>query len=540
VSRPTAGTLERRAPASRQEAWSQARPPRQSATTNGNGRSPHGTGGSGGAGDNGDGQGGDDDAGPPAGAREPDQDPTRGTAPAPPARNGIWFGVAGGALLAITIIATQLQMSNPGIVLVPLAGVLLACAASRRIARLHPGEDWVGRWLVIAVVVKLGASYFRYQTIVNDYGGVADASGYDRFGRQFAAAWLNGAPSPDLPNLRQTNFVNWFTGVVYYLFGSNMVLGFFVFGMLAVIGSYLWYRATVDAVPFVDKRLYLALVLFAPSVTFWPSSIGKEALMQLGIGAVALATAHLLRQRLAKAALVGLAGGWLLWVVRPHLLALVTLAAGCAYLGGRVRASGGAMRSLLARPVGLLAVAFLVAFTVSQGAKFLGIEDLSLSSIEAELDEQTERSAQGGSQFDNGDNSLNPINLPQGATTVLLRPFPWETEGRLQVLASLESAVIAGMIVVRLSSLRAALTRARSTPFLLYCWILTILYAATFSSFANFGLLVRQRSLVLPALFVLLSVRAPASSAAARRQRPATAGRVVPAGSLAVGGAHAG
>jgi hypothetical protein len=532
LSRQTAGTLEPAVLPSRQEAWSRARPPRQSAATNGNGRSPHGSGGSTGghASDNGDGQGGGDDdgAGPPAASPASDRGPTRGTTSAWPARNGLGFGIAGGALLAITAVGSQLGANSLGVVLVPLAGLLLAGAASRRIARLHPDEAWVGRWLVLAVVAKLGASYYRYHTITNEYAGVADASGYDDFGRRFAAAWLNGGSAPDLPDLRQTNFIRWFTGVVYYVFGTNMVAGFFVFGLLAVIGSYLWYRATADAVPRVDKRLYLALVLFAPSVAFWPSSIGKESLMQLGIGAVALATAHLLRQRLAKAAVVGFAGGWLLWVVRPHLLALVTLAAGCAYAGGRVRARGGAMRSSIARPVGLLGVAFLVAFTVSQGAKFLGIEDLSLSSIEAELDEQTERSSQGGSEFDSGDNSLNPINLPAGAVTVLLRPFPWETESPLQLLSSLESAVLAGLIVARLSSVRAALIGARSTPFLLYCWVLVILYAATFSSFANFGLLVRQRSLVLPALFVLLAVRAmpKGRSAAVVGQPLAVAGGV--------------
>jgi hypothetical protein len=510
LARRTAGTLERPPPVSRQEAWSRARPPRQGSSANGNGRSPHGSsGGNGGnGGDRGDGPGGGDDdgSGPPAS----DRDTTRGTAPAAPPRNGVAFGVAGGALLAITAVGSQLGTNSLGIAFVPLAGLLLAAAASRRIARLHPDEAWVGRWLVLAVVAKLVASYVRYQTITNDYGGVADATGYDQYGRRFAAAWLDGGNAPDLTDLRQTNFIRWFTGVVYYLFGTNMVAGFFLFGLLALIGSYLWYRATVDAVPQVDKRLYLALVLFAPSVAFWPSSIGKESLMQLGIGAVALATAHLLRHRLAKAAVIGFAGGWLLWVVRPHLLALVTLAAGCAYVGGRVRAGGGPMRSFMARPVGLLAVVLLVAFTISQGAKFLGIEDLSLSSIEAELDEQTERSSQGGSQFDNGDNSLNPLNLPRGAVTVLLRPFPWETESSLQLLSSLESAVLAGIIVARLSSVRAALTLARSTPFLLYCWVLVILYAATFSSFANFGLLVRQRSLVLPALFAIIAVRAGA------------------------------
>jgi hypothetical protein len=152
-------------------------------------------------------------------------------------------------------------------------------------------------------------------------------------------------------------------------------------------------------------------------------------------------------------------------------------------------------------------VVLLVAFTVSQATKFLGIEDLSLSSIEAELDENTERTSIGGSEYHHGGNSLNPLRLPEGAATVLLRPFPWETESSLQLVSSLESALLVGLIVARLRSLRAALTRARTTPFLLYCWILLILYAATFASIANFGLLVRQRALVLPALYVLISMR---------------------------------
>ena len=523
VFRRTAGALERVAPASRQEAWSRARPPRQN-RTNGNGRSPDASGGSGrdDGSDNGDGQGGGDDdgSGPPAGPAASHSDRTRGTAPAPPPRNGLAFGIAGAALLTVAAVGSQIGSNDLGVVLVPLAGLLLAGAASRRIARLRPDEAWVGRWLVLAVVVKIGASYYRYHTAFNSYGGVADASGYDEWGRALARAWLDGGSAPELPNLREFNFIRWFTGVVYYGFGTNMVAGFFVFGLLAVVGSYLWYRATADAVPGVNKRLYLALVLFAPSVAFWPSSIGKESLMQLGVGTVALATAHLLNHRLARAAVMGFAGGWLLWVVRPHLVALVTLAGGCAYAGGRVRGRGGAMRSLMARPVGLLAVVLVAAFTVSQATEFLGMEDLSLTSIEAELDENTERTSMGGSEFEHGGNSLNPLRLPEGAVTVLLRPFPWETDSNLQLLSSLESALLAGLIVARLRSIRTALTRARSTPFLLYCWTLVILYAATFSSIANFGLLVRQRSLVLPALYVLISVRPDTAAPRSAPTRP--------------------
>ena len=46
--------------------------------------------------------------------------------------------------------------------------------------------------------------------------------------------WMGNGPEPYLPDLRKTNFIRWFTGVVYYVFGSNVVAGFFVFGLLAL------------------------------------------------------------------------------------------------------------------------------------------------------------------------------------------------------------------------------------------------------------------------------------------------------------------
>ena len=255
------------------------------------------------------------------------------------APTGVWWAAAGLALLVTTAVAVQLGAEGLGVVSVPLAGVLLAVAASRRIARRRPDEAWVGRWLVLGVVAKLIASYLRYSHLGR---GLRGRGRRHRLrpdsGGSLAAGWLgDGHGARCCPTCRRTNFVRWFTGVVYYLFGSNMVAGFFVFGLLALVGSYLWYRATVDAVPSLDKRLYLALVLFAPSIAFWPASIGKEALMQLGIGVGGA------RHRRTccdsgwlAGLLVGVAGGWLLWVVRPHLLALVTVAAACAYFVGRV------------------------------------------------------------------------------------------------------------------------------------------------------------------------------------------------------------
>jgi len=437
--------------------------------------------------------------------------------------SGLVPGALAAVLLGIVLISGRFNAPTVGRFLIPVVGVAATVGIGRYLVRRHPDEPWLGRFLLAGVLFKLVATWFRYST----FEGGGDAVHYDQDARRLAAAWFGSGEAPVLESLRRTNFVRWMTGIIYEAFGSDMIMGFFVFGLLAFIGTYLWYRATVIAVPFVDRRLYLALVLFAPSIAFWPSSIGKESLMQLGFGVVALGTAHLMHHRLLRGLLIAAPGGWLLWVVRPHLLAMATIAVGVAYLvGTRTTEDGAPPKASLTRPIGIAVLALLVAFAVSAGADSLGIEELSVAGIEQELNETTDQTSQGSAKFEGGGNSLSPLTLPQGAATVLLRPFPWEVQTGFQIIASLESVALAAFIFYRRRSLLLSLTRARTTPFLLYCWVLTLIYSAAFSSFGNFGILVRQRSLVLSALFVLLALEAvgPRTSADENPRTDATRG----------------
>jgi hypothetical protein len=415
---------------------------------------------------------------------------------------------AGGVLVVLLISGHFFPTPILTRVLIPLFGFLVVLAASRWLVARHPDEPWLGRIMVLAVLAKEFASVLRYTTLVNSYGDVGDATVFDTYGRRYANFWLHtaGAVQPPLDNIRKSNFLRWITGVIYYLFGSDMIAGFILFGLIAFVGSYLWYRATVEAVPFVDRRLYFIVVMFVPSILFWPSSIGKEALMQFAIGSAALGTAHIFNGKLVRGILVAVPGAWLMSVVRPHLLGLAALAAAAAYVIGRSprKAQSSTASSSLVKPVGMVVVVFIAVFAVSAGANSLGLASLSLGSVQQELDKTSLSTGQGSSAFNNGGNSLSPLRLPQGMVTVLLRPFPWEVGGSLQILASLEGVALAAFIIWRRKSLAISLRHIRTVPFLMYCWVLTILYAVTFQSFANFGLLDRQRSLVLPALYVLL------------------------------------
>jgi hypothetical protein len=99
---------------------------------------------------------------------------------------------------------------------------------------------------------------------------------------------------------------------------------------------------------------------------------------------------------------LALGGGWLLYTVRPHLLALTTLAAAVPYFFGRIGRKQG---SILSRPIGMVAVGILVVFTVTAGARFLGIQNLSVESLQDQLNEETARTSKGGSSFSHGSNS---------------------------------------------------------------------------------------------------------------------------------------
>ena len=232
-------------------------------------------------------------------------------------------------MTAGTLIALG-QWSNvwsAGRVLVPLLGLLVAAAFVPMLTRRHPDEPWLGQFLMWGVAFKIFATIARYFT----FGGGGDAGIY----HDYALKYLDGTAKP-IGELRRTGFVDFVVAHLYTVIGADKITAFLVFGLFGFIGSYFWYHATATAVPFVNRRMYSAVMFFLPSIAFWPASIGKEALMQFGIGAAALGTAFVITGRLWRGLAVAAPGGYLMWAVRPHLLALVVLSAAVAFVIGRI------------------------------------------------------------------------------------------------------------------------------------------------------------------------------------------------------------
>ena len=101
----------------------------------------------------------------------------------------------------------------------------------------------------------------------------------------------------------------------------------------------------------------------------------------------------------------------------------------------------------------------------------------------------------------------DPLWLPLGLVTVLLRPFPWEASNWLVFLQSGESVLLLGLLTWRLKNIASNLLNLLRNPYLMYVIVFMVLNVVALSTVSNFGLLSRQRVIIFPFLFVLLAAQ---------------------------------
>jgi hypothetical protein len=387
-----------------------------------------------------------------------------------------------------------------------VAPVLLALSlpVANRAARLD--GDAIGRIVLVAAAVKvLAAPLLRYWMAFGLYGGSSDASLYHRSGALLAPLFRHGIYH-DIGKISGTHFVEILTGHVYALTGPTRLGGFMVFSWLSFLGCYLFYRAFRTAYPDGDGHRYALLVFFFPTLLFWPSSIGKEAFMVLVLGAAALGAAQLFAGRFRG--LVWLALGlWGAAVVRPHMALIVgaglVVAAPLAMLRGG--AHGHRRRGRLGSA--MLVVALLLAGSTLIGVaeNFFGLESLNTQTAQELFDETTRQSGESGSTFTSFSPN-NPVGFVLSGVTVLFRPFPFEVRNAQAMLTSLEGLALLALGVLSLRRLARLPLELFRRPYVAFAVVYTFAFIYAFSSIVNFGILARQRSQLLPVLFVVLCI----------------------------------
>ena len=411
--------------------------------------------------------------------------------------------------------------------------VLLAVTVPALRAQARREADPRVFWMLFAALTLklLGGLARHYQAFVLYEKG--DARAYHEVGVNVAHRFLHGNLDPGLGSLNEEDVIGLVTGIVYTVFRPSVLIGFLVFSWLGFLGLFWFYRAFQLAVPNGRGRTYAHLLFFLPSLVFWPSSIGKEAWMMCTLGLAAYGAARLLegdgRLRGGTCFALGLLGAA---AVRPHFAGILMIALAIAHL---VRRSSPGLRQLapIVKLATAIAVVGLAIFAIGKAEGFFVEKGFTvgrgLGSVEGISDvlaQTTTQTGSGGSQFSvSGIDS--PLGLATSVGTVLFRPFPNEAGNAQALLTAVESSALLILSLARFRWILAAARSLRKQPYVTCMAAYAFGSILALSSIANFGILARERVLLLPAYLVLLSIP-PLSPPARENERAAvvaTSGR---------------
>ncbi len=398
-------------------------------------------------------------------------------------------------------------LSNPALVFCVLA--VFVWLAARPLVRADPRiAGWIAAGFVVRVLGSL-ANHFFFSSV---YGTLGDAEGYLAGSRVASAAISNGDYWPDVSSVllgsESTANVARILGWWDFVVGSSEFSAYIAFAFIGYLGSIAFIRALQLSATPESARRYAIAIAFLPSIAFYPSIVGKDALVFAGMGLAALGVAQFSNgsgRSLAAPVLSAGLGLALVWLARPPAAAAIGMA---LLLVSPHR--GGSDSSRTTR--------WLLVACLLPGAVYLFIGQFNLVARDEVVDlfqRQTQVTERGGSSFSN-DSASSPLSFLLNYVVILFRPWPHETSNISQLIASLEGLAILGFVANQLRSWRSVAARIKASPLLTYFLLSTLTSALLLSSLSNFGLLVRQRVHVWPLLLGLLIARTR------RHREPAT------------------
>jgi len=362
---------------------------------------------------------------------------------------------------------------------------------------LWRGDAYLKQLLSAGILARLAAVSLYIWIGVFVYDTSVDAFHYWSVGMQRASDFSVLGWSAFQPPFWSTNLINNVCGFIMLAIGNSLPGLFVVFALAALWGGYFFYRAFCTAYPTGETALYGVLALLLPSNLFWSSAIGKDALVQLFIGLTAFGFAKICQKLDLGSILTCAIGVGGVLVVRPHIAAMLLVAVTLPFAVGK--ASGG-WKNLVAKIVVvplLIGVSLLV---ISQAGEFVGVEaDDTQSSIET-LNRLTKSTQVGGSAF----NSDQPLLVRIAeAPFLMFRPFPWEVHNGMAAVASLEALGLLWFAWKRRGRLMAVFWNWRE-PFVAFILLYSLIFSVAFAAAtSNFGILVRERIMMVPLLLML-------------------------------------
>lgn len=292
-----------------------------------------------------------------------------------------------------------------------------------------------------------------------------------------------------------TGGIVFFTSFLTQDFGLSFIGCAMVYNIFGFIGL-LAFDASLRKVTYNKSRniqLLATVIVFLPSVSFWSSGIGKDAISFMAVGLV-LFSALNLRKHLILMVIAII----LMLLVRPHIAGLLVMGLSISFMLQKglpliFRFTLGGIS------IGVLAV--LIPFALN----YAGLdENADAAQLSEYIDKRQGYNVKGGGGID-----ISSMSLPMQMFTYMFRPLPYEAHSISALFASLDNILLLYLFVLGFYSLikkrlSAELELHNRTFMWCYAFVAWIILAMTT---ANLGIAMRQKWMIVPILiFLLISV----------------------------------
>ena len=400
-------------------------------------------------------------------------------------------------LAALFLTSPQDYSFTSSLICVPL----LAIAGTVAIVHFTQSDRYLRRLMMAGLVAHMAASSVFLWVGFFIYGGTVDAFHYWTMGLQLAKEFqIVGWAAFHAPYW-STNLINNMCGIAALLIGDALPTLFIAFSLVSLAGAYLFYRTFIIAFPHGDRWLFGLLVVLSPSLLFWSSFIGKDALIQFFIALTCFGFAKIAQRPSPKGVLlcaIGLTGALL---IRAHVASMLAIAITFPYAVGRSTARGA---STVARIVLIPLLVSGTYFLISQAGNFIDLSSENSTTVFQQADTITRNSQIGGSAFNEG-TSLT-VRIAE-SPFLLFRPFPWEMHSVMALAPAIESVGWLLLCWFRRREIWSTLRHWRD-PYVAFLLMYSVVFLITFGgAISNFGILLRQRIMMTPLVLMLVCAR---------------------------------
>lgn len=283
-----------------------------------------------------------------------------------------------------------------------------------------------------------------------------------------------------------TSFIIYFTTFLVKFLGLSFLGCFLIFNIFGSLGLIAFDSTLRQATQKSSRyiRLLASLIIFLPSISFWSSALGKDAISFMAVCLALWATLNLKKRMFIFAfAIISM------FSVRPHIAAIMLVAFALSFIFDKQISI---VQRLFLGVIAIIVSSVAVPFSM----QLIGFD---INNAEEYIEQRQSNNMEGGSSLD-----ISSMSLPMQVFTYLFRPLPFDAHNIFAFLSSIDNILLIFLFIIGLNSFlkKSIPVVSTNSAFLWFYSIICLVVLATTT--ANLGISMRQKWMFLPCLIFLL------------------------------------